>query len=83
MNLVKRLSSFDYAQDGEPVESYLANNDNSYRTTLFVLRVRFTRYERRRPEQWIGCVSAHRDGLLQQKGSKERLKVAIQLTAFQ
>jgi hypothetical protein len=32
---------FDYAQDGELVEPYLASNDSSYRTTLFVLRVTF------------------------------------------
>jgi hypothetical protein len=27
---LKRLSSFDYAQDGEPVEPYLANKDGPY-----------------------------------------------------
>jgi hypothetical protein len=27
---LKRLSSFDYAQDGEPVEPYLANKDGPH-----------------------------------------------------
>ncbi|OQW64425.1 MAG: hypothetical protein BVN28_03205 [Nitrospira sp. ST-bin4] len=40
---LKRLSSFDYAQDGEPVEPYLANKDGPYALsglcfTLHVMR---------------------------------------------
>jgi hypothetical protein len=40
---LKRLSSFDYAQDGEPVEPYLANKDGPYA----LAGLRFTLHEMR------------------------------------
>ena len=53
--LVKRRSSFDYAQDGEPVEPYLANKD----ADAFIpsCASRFTRYERRRTGQRIAIAA--------------------------
>ena len=41
-SFVKHISSFDYAQDGEPVEPYLANKDETPALSF----LHFMRYER-------------------------------------
>jgi hypothetical protein len=80
MYLVKRISSFDYAQDGEPVEPYLASKDvdppllscarlarlakSATRAERAKRASRNTRYERRSPRAGINQDIIRHTGLM-------------------